>query len=539
MAQSDIVTPVLVDRLLLFLHGYDTSSIQYLHNGFTKGFKTGFKGTHFPYIAPNPPDSTLYSLHLQQYISTGMRNGQIAGPFQKPPHPNFRSSPIFLREKRTPGKYRCIHNLSYPYNEFSINSSIPDSIKSVQYASIKNAIDSIQTMGRYTYMCKLDVKQAFRIVPVAVSEQHLLGFSFQQEGKTYYAYDRVLPMGMGTSCAIWEKFASALEWVIREKFKIVIHHILDDFILFEESYPRCKKALELVLCFFDFIGVPVEPSKTEGPTQCLTFVGVELDTVHMQSRLPLSKVSECLSMIDSFLSVNKVTLKQIQVLTGKLCFATCTLPLARPFLRRLYDLTSGLSKPFYHRRLTVDTKCDLLVWKQFLLDYNGKQFIGNLPVFPAFLASDASSLIGYGAVCGPHWVYGTWPDEWQADPLKFNIDVKELYAVFACLATFSTLLSGYRVFFYCDNLPVVSVANRLTSKSKNLMPLVRDMALLCMKNNISLEAIHISSSDNFICDKISRGLHTTSFLQAYGMDPHPTPVQKSHLPDNYNMHKQY
>ena len=505
--------------------------MDYLHKGFTQGFNTGFSGNEFLSIAPNHPSTEEFSAQVKQYILKGLKSEKIAGPFSQPPHPHFRSSPIFLREKKTPGKYRCIQNLSFPYDGTSINDSIPDSIKSVQYATIKDAIFTIQKIGKYTYLAKFDILEAFTNLPVAQAEQHLLGFSFQQE----YYYSRVLPQGMGTSCVIFEYFSSALEWVIRYKFHIACHHILDDFIIFEESYERCEAALSLILSFLDYIGVPVEPSKTEGPTQCLTFVGVELDTILMESRLPLGKVTECLALIDNFLQVNKVTLKQIQVLTGKLCFATSTLPCGRPFLRRLYDLTAGLDKPFYHRRLTIETKSDLMVWKQFLMYYNGKQFITHLPLFPVTLGSDASSLVGYGAVCGCEWIYGLWPPEWQADLLTYNIDVKEFYAVLACIATFRHFLRGHRVRFACDNLPVVSMVNKLTSTSKHVMPLIRDLALLCLRNDIHIEAFHIYSGENFLCDRISRGLHSHSVLQEFGMSPYPTPVPMSLLPTNFKL----
>jgi hypothetical protein len=39
--------------------------------------------------------------------------GRVAGPFDYPPMPTFRVSPIFLVRKKN-GDFRLIHNLSYP-----------------------------------------------------------------------------------------------------------------------------------------------------------------------------------------------------------------------------------------------------------------------------------------------------------------------------------------------------------------------------------------------------------------------------------------
>ena len=43
--------------------------------------------------------------------------GRIAGPFDVPPLAAFKSTPLALREKSTPGEFRLLHTLSYPYNQ--------------------------------------------------------------------------------------------------------------------------------------------------------------------------------------------------------------------------------------------------------------------------------------------------------------------------------------------------------------------------------------------------------------------------------------
>ncbi len=378
-------------------------------------------------------------------------------------------------------------------------------------------------------MAKLDIDDAYSIVPVHFSEHHLLGFSFNNQ----FYYSKVLPQGMGTSCVIFETFSTALDWIINTVFKIPCHHILDDFIIFGQTKSLCKKALDLVLLFFEYIGVPVNPSKTEGPTRCLCFVGIQLDSEKMLSSLPMKKVTDCVEMIDTFLERKRVTLKEIQSLCGKLCFATCTIQFGRPFIRRLYDLTVGLKKPFYRRRLTVETKQDLLVWKDFLSHFNGKSFLGPLPDFQTELCSDASLLFGYGATCGDKWIGGVWPSDWMHDFTVYNIDVKEFYAVLACIGTFAGLLKNKTVHFYSDNLPVVGILSKLTSRSCHVMPLVRCLALVCLQHNINLVAHHIPGHRNVVCDKISRGLHTPSFLQGYGMELEATPVPMSLQPESF------
>lgn len=60
---------------------------------------------------------------------------------------------------------------------------------------------------------KKDIKSAFRLIPEATTDFELLGFKFQNK----YYFDKMLPFGAAISCAVWEKFATSLHWIIQSK----------------------------------------------------------------------------------------------------------------------------------------------------------------------------------------------------------------------------------------------------------------------------------------------------------------------------------
>jgi hypothetical protein len=68
-------------------------------------------------------------------------------------------------------------------------------------------------------------------------------------------------------------------------------------------------------------GVPLVEDKTVFPTEILTFLGVEIDTIAMELRLPQNKLVEIKNRILSLLNRKKETLKNIQSLIGVLNFA--------------------------------------------------------------------------------------------------------------------------------------------------------------------------------------------------------------------------
>ena len=66
-----------------------------------------------------------------------LAKGNIAGPFCQPPFSPFIISPIGLVPKKDSGKFRMIHDLSYPKNEeTSVNAYIPRQLGAVTYEDL-------------------------------------------------------------------------------------------------------------------------------------------------------------------------------------------------------------------------------------------------------------------------------------------------------------------------------------------------------------------------------------------------------------------
>ena len=147
------------------------------------------------------------------------------------------------------------------------------------------------------------------------------------------------------------------------------------------------------------------PEKTCGPSTTLSFAGIELDSLLLEARLPIDKISKCKTLISEFLHRKKVTLKDVQSLTGLLNFACSVISLGRAFLRRLIDLTLGIRSPIHYIRLNREVKADLRLWLSFLSNFNGRSFFLEdewLSSSKLNLFTDASGSLGFGAIIA--WV---------------------------------------------------------------------------------------------------------------------------------------
>ena len=133
-----------------------------------------------------------------------------------------------------------------------------------------------------------------------------------------------MPMGCSSSCKTFEIFSSAVEWIAREKLHIDhILYLLDDLPIVSPSHDLCKQQLDLFLMLCHHLGIPMAPEKTIGPSSTISFTGIDLDSVLMEAWLPTDKLVKCHDVIAGFLRHHKITLREIQSLTGLLNFS-CT-----------------------------------------------------------------------------------------------------------------------------------------------------------------------------------------------------------------------
>ena len=110
-------------------------------------------------------------------------------------------------------------------------------------------------------MAKIDIKSAFRIIPVDPLEYPLLDIKWANE----FYFDRCLAMGLKSSCAIFEKFSSSLEWFAMQHLHVsAVLHILDDFLFIAPSRVKCSEDLHKFLDMCNFRGVPIAQEKKSG-----------------------------------------------------------------------------------------------------------------------------------------------------------------------------------------------------------------------------------------------------------------------------------
>ena len=78
-------------------------------------------------------------------------------------------------------------------------------------------------------------------------------------------------------------------------------HYLDDFhTLGPHGSSTCQHNLDNSMYCFSKLGIPLHPDKFEGPSTCLTVLGIELDLLLLQARLAKDKFDSTAALLDQW-----------------------------------------------------------------------------------------------------------------------------------------------------------------------------------------------------------------------------------------------
>jgi hypothetical protein len=292
------------------------------------------------------------------------------------------------------GGQRRIHDLSYPRGK-SVNDDIPAEYGAIEYVTFDTILTRVRQAGYQAMIIKRDIKAAFRMVPVALDQRHLLGLEWQGR---YYMENR-LPFGLRTSPVLFNLFAEALHWLLELHLQHELDHYLDDFIfILKSGHPTAVVRREW-LYLTTALGIPRNDGKdTEGTV--IEVLGIIIDTEKMEARLSVTKVERTKALINDLLLHHRgASFAEIERLGGLLSWAARVIYLGRTFTAPLWTFLATYPPARltqHRRRMPLDLIEDLKRWLIALTTSNGIRIIEPASCNIIHLFTDASD-IGLGA----------------------------------------------------------------------------------------------------------------------------------------------
>lgn len=438
-------------------------------------------------------------------------------------------SPIGAVSKRD-GGFRMINDLSWPRDArdgVTTTASVNDGIQypegTLRYTTIDRLLSKIvDSDSDDLWVWKVDLKDAFRHLPVAMTDVPLLGFNL--DGVSYV--DLALNFGGRSSPFLFNLVAEALHWIL-DNNGLEADHFLDDF------FGVCRSAqgfaiLRFVNAVCNFLGLTVSRPK------CLTgqrveVLGILIDTPLRRAWLTEAKLLRIRWTVRDLLAARSARLPAVERIAGLLHDACHVCRVGRAFTRSFYDWLAahGASRSGHKDiALSRDVLDDLRWWNNLLKSWPGVALL-QPPQGYQEIWTDAS-LTGLGGVLGSQLsplarFSVAVPDEERGG----NIMTLEASAVLHALQLWGERLEDLHVTAHIDNQAVAEALVRGRIRHRSTQRVIRHIFTLVHNHRISLSIRWVPSAENAAADALSRqvqpgpGYH---FISAEARPPTPTRI---------------
>ena len=260
-------------------------------------------------------------------------------------------------------------------------------------------------------------------------------------------------------------------------------HYLDNFLpIFSPStsLDLANQAIDWIQALGNQLGLFFQDEKTLRPSTQVEFLGLELDTIAMEARLPGDKLLYLCNLLLEWLDRRSCSLLDLQQLVGYLQFCSQVIPHSRAFLRRLINFSSSFSSHYATCHIPAYAQAEIRWWHTYAFMWNGIHLItphcASVHVF-----TDASGKKGLSGIFGAEWFSSRIPQCFRERDIQF----KELYTVLQAILQWGHQWKHKHVIFHIDNQVDVRALENDTNRSPCVMTVLQIVVMLAVQLEFS------------------------------------------------------
>ena len=196
----------------------------------------------------------------------------------------------------------------------SVNSHCDSLLEEFCFKSVENVVDILEGSD---FMTVVDIKAAYRSVPIRADHRKYQGFSWILDGIESWFEDNRMCFGLRLGPMYFNYVSTFIFDVLTNKgFKIV--NYLDEFIAISSSYEDCLSAQRELVSTLRFLGFHVAFDKLVHPSNTVTYLGIEIDSANMELRLPKAKLTKLRELLNIAVARKRISRKELESLGGLL-----------------------------------------------------------------------------------------------------------------------------------------------------------------------------------------------------------------------------
>ena len=415
-------------------------------------------------------------------------------------------------DKDNGSSIRCITDASRPV-KVSINNFMEDIVDPFCYIAVK---DVAKEMTQDCVMTVLDIKGAYRSIPVCGEQRTLQGFRWVINDKEEFLVNNSLAFGLRSAPFIFTQYTEFIVRCMKSRGYDRVYGYLDDFLIMEKDVPTCWKTLYVLMGLLRRFGFYINYKKLISPTKCIRYLGINLSSVDMKLYLPDDKLLNLQNLIEEFLLLKRCTKKQLQSLVGVLSHCSTIIRGGRTFSRRAINLINTVEGQNDKLVLDANFVDDLKWWKNFAVMFNGSATVIDIRFDNCLTMYADASMLGFGACYRNDWFYGTWCNEivpefefrnhFEKGPghiLRCSAE-RELWPILMACVRWGSGWRNKAIHVFTDNVAVEIMLRTGRSKNRYCMQWLREIFWCSFVYNFEVFPHRISSVQNVFCDALSR-----------------------------------
>ena len=212
------------------------------------------------------------------------------------------------------GRLRPITDCSR-LHELSVNNFCGSLLRDFKFKSVDTVVEMLQP-GEF--MTVIDIKSAYRAVPIFEAHRKYLGLKWELDGKVDSYIDNRLCFGLRLGPSYFEEMSCFVYDILVEKYKMRLVNYLDDYLAIESTYEDCLLEQSRVIGLLRYLGFHVSFEKVKPPSKCTTYLGIEIDSELMELRLPEEKLQKLKLLLEKYLHSENISKLDLESLGGLL-----------------------------------------------------------------------------------------------------------------------------------------------------------------------------------------------------------------------------
>jgi hypothetical protein len=289
-----------------------------------------------------------------------------------------------------------------------------------------------QIIEKDDLMCKLDLKDAYVVVPIHPASQQYLTFKHQG---VVYQY-KSMAFGLSVAPRVFTKIMRyALEPLRRKGIRFVYY--LDDICVLEKTSERMTQVTQLIIKHLTKLGFLINWEKSVLiPSHAQEFLGFVFNTEKMSISVPAQKLQKLMMRLKQILNhpLQQRSCRWIASLVGKM---TAMIPAIEKALLHLRYMQRDLAKSLHLHHQNWEAPChlshesqeELRWWKDFASTRNGLDIQKPAERNPDLTIRCDASDLGWGVSSHEMEISGQWTNEEKTT----SINVRELKTILFAL----------------------------------------------------------------------------------------------------------